>query len=74
MITNIPLLKLKEIFVHLVKKKIIQIKLNSQHPLYREIRYSSRQSSTIVLYPKIRTERYRNSFLPSALRALNNQL
>ena len=67
-------MKLKELFNHLVNKKIIQIKAKSQHPLYREIRYSTRKSSNIVLYPKIITEHNRNSFLPSALRALNNQL
>ena len=73
-ITHIPQLPLKNLFIKLVTKKINQIKANSQHPLYCEIRYSTRQISNIVLYPKIRTERYRNSFIPSGLRALNNQL
>ena len=72
--TRAPLMMMKDLYEMLVKKKIYKIKENSEHPLFNEIRYSNRHHSNLVLYPKIRTERYRNSFLPAALRALNQQL
>ena len=73
-VTNVPHSTIKELFTILVKKKINQIKKNNNHPIYKEIRYSERENSNLVLYPNIRTERYRRSFLPSALRSLNNEL
>ena len=73
-VTNVPLHTIKELYSMLVKKKINQINKKSDHPMKKEIRYSERENSNLVLYPKIRTERYRRSFIPSALRSLNNEL
>ena len=69
-ITNMPLSHFKDILLQLILKKINIIKAKQEHPLHNEIRTSTRKPS-LVLYPKIRTERYRNSFLPTALRVLN---
>ena len=69
-ITNMPLSHFKDLLLQLILKKINIIKAKPDHPLQNEIRVSTRKPS-LVLYPKIRTERYRNSFLPSALRVLN---
>ena len=68
-ITKVPLSCFKDLLFKLTKKKINEIRSKSDHPLHTEIRFSTR--SSLVLYPKIRTERYRNSFIPSALRVLN---
>ena len=55
-------------YISLIKKKLTNIMLDSTHPLFNQIVFSVRSGRVIHL--KSRTNRYMNSFLPSAIRNL----
>ena len=60
-----------ELYDHLILKKADQILNDPTHPLHQKFCRSTRSSGRF-LQNKIRTTRYSKSFVPTAIRALNN--
>ena len=67
-ITNIPQLSFSEILAKYTEKKIIRIIRDTTHPLNMQIGFSTRSKRLAIIRTK--TERYRKSFIPRAVKQL----
>ena len=67
-ITNIPQLSFSEILAKYTEKKIIRIIKDTTHPLHMQICFSARSKRLAIIRTK--TERYRKSFIPRAVKQL----
>ena len=65
--------KFEEIYNKRVLKKLLTILENDRHPLYSTFCECKSTFSKRLNLPKIVTERFRNSFLPQAIRIFNDQ-
>ena len=71
-VLDCPLDSIEEVGERRMLAKLTSIMDNTSHPLHETVRSLSSSFSSRLLHPQCKKERYRRSFIPSAVRLFNS--
>lgn len=71
-VLDCPLETIEEVGERRMLTKLTSIIDNTSHPLHETVRSLSSSFSSRLLHPRCKKERYRRSFIPSAIRLFNS--
>ena len=73
-VLDCPLETIEQVGERRMLAKLISIMDNTSHPLHGTLRALSSSFSSRLLHPQCKKERYRRSFIPSAVRLFNSNI